>query len=90
MAKDTSPQCKQCRREAEKLFLKGERCLTAESEYWIARPYWSDAERAGLKAMGRFYRAYSCEGMKFVNGIIASRAIIRYYVRAAREVKDKP
>lgn len=28
MAKDTSAQCKQCRREAEKLFLKGERCLT--------------------------------------------------------------
>ena len=28
MAKDTSPQCKQCRRETEKLFLKGERCLT--------------------------------------------------------------
>jgi small subunit ribosomal protein S4 len=28
VAKDTTPQCKQCRREAEKLFLKGERCLT--------------------------------------------------------------
>jgi len=28
VARDTSPQCKQCRREAEKLFLKGERCLT--------------------------------------------------------------
>lgn len=28
MAKDTSPQCKQCRREGEKLLLKGERCLT--------------------------------------------------------------
>ena len=28
MAKDTSAQCKQCRRESEKLFLKGERCLT--------------------------------------------------------------
>jgi small subunit ribosomal protein S4 len=28
VAKDTSPQCKQCRREGEKLFLKGERCLT--------------------------------------------------------------
>ena len=26
MARDTSAQCKQCRREAEKLFLKGERC----------------------------------------------------------------
>jgi small subunit ribosomal protein S4 len=28
MARDTSPQCKQCRREGDKLFLKGERCLT--------------------------------------------------------------
>ena len=28
MARDRSPQCKQCRREGEKLFLKGERCLT--------------------------------------------------------------
>jgi len=28
LARDRSPQCKQCRREGEKLFLKGERCLT--------------------------------------------------------------
>ena len=28
MARDSSPQCKQCRRENVKLFLKGERCLT--------------------------------------------------------------
>lgn len=28
MARDRDPQCKQCRREGEKLFLKGERCLT--------------------------------------------------------------
>jgi small subunit ribosomal protein S4 len=28
MARDSSPQCKQCRREGQKLFLKGERCLT--------------------------------------------------------------
>lgn len=28
MARDMSPQCKQCRREGEKLLLKGERCLT--------------------------------------------------------------
>src|SRR4030088_1193183 len=28
MARDTSPQCKQCGREGQKLFLKGERCLT--------------------------------------------------------------
>jgi small subunit ribosomal protein S4 len=28
MARDTGPQCKQCRREGMKLFLKGERCHT--------------------------------------------------------------
>src|SRR5579864_3300472 len=28
MARDIAPQCKQCRREGQKLFLKGERCLT--------------------------------------------------------------
>src|SRR5919112_1572259 len=28
MARDTGPQCKQCRREGQRLFLKGERCLT--------------------------------------------------------------
>ena len=28
MARSTGPQCKQCRREGMKLFLKGERCLT--------------------------------------------------------------
>ena len=28
MARDTAPQCKQCRREGQKLFLKGPRCFT--------------------------------------------------------------
>src|SRR5439155_20412219 len=28
MARETGPQCKQCRREGMKLFLKGARCLT--------------------------------------------------------------
>jgi small subunit ribosomal protein S4 len=28
VARDRGPQCRQCRREGEKLFLKGERCLT--------------------------------------------------------------
>lgn len=28
MARDLDPKCKQCRREGEKLFLKGERCFT--------------------------------------------------------------
>jgi len=28
MGRDTGPKCKKCRREGEKLFLKGERCYT--------------------------------------------------------------
>lgn len=30
MARTTSPQCKQCRREGKKLFLKGERCFSVK------------------------------------------------------------
>ena len=30
MAKYTGPKCRQCRREGEKLFLKGEKCFTAK------------------------------------------------------------
>ena len=33
MAKYTGPACKQCRREAEKLFLKGERCFTPKCAF---------------------------------------------------------
>ena len=28
LAKNLEPKCKQCRREGEKLFLKGEKCFT--------------------------------------------------------------
>ena len=35
MARDRGAQCKQCRREGEKLFLKGERCLT--DKYGVER-----------------------------------------------------
>ena len=38
MARDTGPQCKQCRREGMKLFLKGERCLTEKCSV-ERRPY---------------------------------------------------
>src|SRR4051812_4734893 len=38
MARETGPQCKQCRREGMKLFLKGERCLTEKCSV-ERRPY---------------------------------------------------
>ena len=46
MARDTSPQCKQCRSEGQKLFLKGERCLTDKDGNVIA---WESAGSAGFK-----------------------------------------
>ncbi len=46
MARDTGPQCKQCRREGQKLFLKGERCLTDREGNVIA---WESAGAAGFK-----------------------------------------
>ena len=46
MARDTSPQCKQCRREGQKLFLKGERCLTDKDGNVLA---WESAGSAGFK-----------------------------------------
>jgi len=30
MARNLNPKCKQCRREGQKLFLKGERCNSAK------------------------------------------------------------
>ena len=47
MAKDTEPQCKHCRREGMKLFLKGERCFTDKCSF-ERRPY-----RAGQHGQGR-------------------------------------
>lgn len=38
MARNTSPVCKQCRREGIKLFLKGERCFTDKCSF-DRRPY---------------------------------------------------
>jgi small subunit ribosomal protein S4 len=38
MARETGPQCKQCRREGLKLFLKGERCMTEKCAV-ERRPY---------------------------------------------------
>lgn len=47
MAKDTGPQCRHCRRENMKLFLKGERCFTDKCSY-ERRPY-----PAGQHGQGR-------------------------------------
>ena len=56
MAKNLSPVCKLCRREGEKLFLKGERCYTPKCAF-EKRPFapgqhGKTASRGGGKGMG--------------------------------------
>ncbi|MCK5332790.1 30S ribosomal protein S4 [Candidatus Parcubacteria bacterium] len=55
MARDTSPKCKQCRREGIKLFLKGDRCSSIKCAM-IKRPYapgqHGQARRMGLSEYG--------------------------------------
>ena len=41
LARNLDPKCSQCRREGEKLFLKGEKCFTdkhAQSFAWVPPP----------------------------------------------------
>lgn len=49
MARDLSPLCKKCRREGEKLFLKGDRCLSEKCSL----------SRRGAKERSRFSRRIS-------------------------------
>jgi len=56
MAKSLSPVCKLCRREGEKLFLKGERCFTAKCSFekrnFAPGQHGRTAGRGGGKGMG--------------------------------------
>jgi len=56
---------------------------------WIKT--WTPAERAGLKAMGCALRTFipMSEYPTLEDGLRAHRGIIRAYVRAAREEKEK-
>jgi hypothetical protein len=54
---------------------------------WIT--FWTPAERAGLKRMGTSLRTFRpmSEYPTFQEGLLAHRAIIRAYVKAARKSK---
>src|SRR5258706_5209499 len=56
MAKSLSPVCKLCRREGEKLFLKGERCFTPKCSFekrnFAPGQHGRTAGRSGGRGMG--------------------------------------
>src|ERR1700683_1370824 len=74
MARDTGPQCKQCRREGQKLFLKGERRSYPPGDHGRGRQKQSEY-RVQLREKQKAKRYY---------GVLESQFRI-YYSKASRQ-----
>src|SRR3989442_2842775 len=84
MARDTAPQCKQCRREGQKLFLKGERCLT--DKCGVERRSYPPGEHGRGRMKQSEYRVQPREKQKARRyyGVL-ERQFHGYYVKASRQ-----
>jgi small subunit ribosomal protein S4 len=84
MARDTGPQCKQCRREGQKLFLKGERCFT--DKCGVERRNYPPGEHGRGRAKQSEYRLQLREKQKARRyyGIL-ERQFRNYYAKASRQ-----
>ena len=84
MARDTGPQCKQCRREGQKLFLKGERCLT--DKCGVERRAYPPGEHGRGRMKQSEYRVQLREKQKARRyyGVL-ERQFHGYYEKASRQ-----
>jgi small subunit ribosomal protein S4 len=84
MARDTGPQCKQCRREGQKLFLKGERCLT--DKCGIERRNYPPGDHGRGRARQSEYRVQLREKQKTRRyyGVL-EKQFRAYYAKASRQ-----
>ena len=84
MARDTGPQCKQCRREGQKLFLKGERCLTEKCG--VERRSYPPGEHGRGRVRASEYRNQLREKQKARRfyGVL-ERQFRSYYDKASRQ-----
>src|ERR687884_1330461 len=82
MARETGPQCKQCRREGQKLFLKGERCLT--DKCGIERRNYPPGDHGGGRSRQSEYRLQLREKQKARRyyGVL-ERQFRNYYAKAS-------
>jgi small subunit ribosomal protein S4 len=84
MARDTSPQCKQCRREGQKLFLKGQRCMTEKCG--VERRSYPPGEHGRGRVRHSEYRNQLREKQKARRYYqVLERQFRRYYEKAARQ-----
>jgi small subunit ribosomal protein S4 len=84
MARETGPQCKQCRREGQKLFLKGERCLT--DKCGIERRNYPPGDHGRGRARQSEYRLQLREKQKARRyyGIL-EKQFRNYYAKASQQ-----
>jgi small subunit ribosomal protein S4 len=84
MARDTSPQCKQCRREGQKLFLKGERCLTDKCA--VERRNYPPGDHGRGRSRQSEYRVQLREKQKTRRyyGVL-EKQFRNYYAKASRQ-----
>jgi small subunit ribosomal protein S4 len=84
MARDTGPQCKQCRREGQKLFLKGQRCFTEKCG--VERRSYPPGEHGRGRLRQSEYRTQLREKQKARRYYqLLERQFRSYYDRAARQ-----
>lgn len=84
MARDTSPQCKQCRREGQKLFLKGERCLT--DKCGVERRSYPPGEHGRGRVRASEYRQQLREKQKARRYYqVLEKQFRSYYEKASRQ-----
>jgi small subunit ribosomal protein S4 len=84
VARDTGPQCKQCRREGQKLFLKGERCLTEKCG--VERRSYPPGEHGRGRVRASEYRNQLREKQKARRfyGVL-EKQFRSYYAKASRQ-----
>ena len=84
MARDTGPQCKLCRREGQKLFLKGERCMTEKCG--VERRSYPPGEHGRGRVRASEYRNQLREKQKARRfyGVL-ERQFRGYYEKASRQ-----
>ncbi len=84
MARDTGPQCKQCRREGQKLFLKGERCMTEKCG--VERRSYPPGEHGRGRVRASEYRNQLREKQKARRFYqVLEKQFRNYYEKAARQ-----
>src|ERR671910_1669134 len=84
MARDTGAQCKQCRREGQKLFLKGERCFT--DKCGVERRSYPPGEHGRGRMRQSEYRLQLREKQKARRYYqVLERQFANYYEKASRQ-----